>query len=78
MDTHSRIQCGASVREAAPVSKPPSSSAIEVEMIQSGEINLPAEFQVALYENLVQEVQKEEASPRSIVTVTAMPSMPPV
>ena len=35
------------------------SSAIEVEMIQPGEINLPAEFQVALYENLVQELQKE-------------------
>ncbi len=35
------------------------SSAIEVEMIQPGEINLPAEFQVALYENLVQQLQKE-------------------
>jgi len=33
-------------------------SAIEVEMIQPGEISLPAEFQVALYENLVQELQK--------------------
>ena len=28
-------------------------------MIQPGEINLPAEFQVALYENLVQQLQKE-------------------
>ena len=37
------------------------SSAIEVEMIQPGEINLPAEFQVALYENLVQQLQKEGA-----------------
>jgi len=37
--------------------KPPA-SAIEVEMIQPGEISLPAEFQVALYENLVQELQK--------------------
>ena len=35
------------------------SSAIEVEMIQPGKINLPAEFQVALYENLVQQLQKE-------------------
>ncbi len=34
-------------------------SAIEVEMIQPGEISLPAEFQVALYENLVQELQKQ-------------------
>jgi hypothetical protein len=40
-----------------PVSKPPA-SAIEVEMIQPGDISLPAEFQVALYENLVQEMQK--------------------
>jgi len=44
--------------QANPVAKSPS-SAIEVEMIQSGEINLPAEFQVALYENLVQQLQKE-------------------
>ena len=28
-------------------------------MIQPGEINLPTEFQVALYENLVQELQKK-------------------
>jgi hypothetical protein len=28
-------------------------------MIQPGEISLPAEFQVALYENLVQELQKK-------------------
>ena len=41
-----------------PVPKSPS-SAIEVEMIQPGEIILPAEFQVALYENLVQQLQKE-------------------
>ncbi len=34
-------------------------SAIEVEMIQPGEINLPAEFQVALYENLVQQLKNE-------------------
>ena len=34
-------------------------AAIEVNMIQAGEINLPAEFQVALYENLVQELQKK-------------------
>ena len=44
--------------KADPVAKSPS-SAIEVEMIQPGEINLPAEFQVALYENLVQQLQKE-------------------
>jgi hypothetical protein len=34
-------------------------AAIEVHMIQAGEISLPAEFQVALYENLVQELQKK-------------------
>jgi len=41
--------------------EPPASSpaAIEVGMIQAGEINLPAEFQVAFYENLVQELQKK-------------------
>lgn len=42
--------------------QPPASSpaaAIEVQMIQAGEINLPAEFQIALYENLVQELQKK-------------------
>jgi len=44
--------------QANPVAKSPS-SAIEVEMIQPGEISLPAEFQVALYENLVQQLQKE-------------------
>ena len=44
--------------QADPAAKSPS-SAIEVEMIQPGEINLPAEFQVALYENLVQQLQKE-------------------
>ncbi len=41
--------------------QPPASSpktAIEVDMIQAGDISLPAEFQVALYENLVQELQK--------------------
>jgi hypothetical protein len=57
---------------------PPASSpaaAIEVEMIQAGEISLPAEFQVAPYENLVQELHKKAASPRSIVTVTGMPLM---
>ncbi len=35
--------------------------AIEVKMIQDGEIALPAEFQVALYEDLIQEFQKEGA-----------------
>ena len=40
----------------APAASP--AAAIEVEMIQPGDISLPAEFQVALYENLVQEMQK--------------------
>jgi hypothetical protein len=34
-------------------------SAIKVEMIQSDEIKLPAEFQVALYEDLIQQLQKK-------------------
>ena len=46
--------------QADPVAKSPS-SAIEVEMIQPGEINLPAEFQMVLYESLVQQLQKESS-----------------
>ena len=34
-------------------------SAIRVEMIESDEIKLPAEFQVALYENLIQQLEKK-------------------
>ena len=34
-------------------------SAIQVLMIQSDEIKLPAEFQVSLYENLIQRLQKQ-------------------
>jgi hypothetical protein len=34
-------------------------AAIKVEMIQSDEIKLPAEFQVALYEDLIQQLQKK-------------------
>jgi hypothetical protein len=33
-------------------------SAIQVEMIQSDEIAIPAEFRVALYENLIRQLQK--------------------
>ncbi len=33
-------------------------AAIQVEMIQSDEIKLPAEFQVALYENLIHQLEK--------------------
>ena len=33
-------------------------SAIQVEMIQSDEIKLPAEFQIALYENLIRQIEK--------------------
>ena len=36
-------------------------SAIRVDMIQSDEINLPAEFQVALYENLIQQLGKNDS-----------------
>jgi hypothetical protein len=34
-------------------------SSISVTMIQSDEIKLPAEFQVSLYENLIQQLQKK-------------------
>src|SRR5260370_36974765 len=34
-------------------------AAIQVEMIQSDEIKLPAEFQVALYENLIHQLEKQ-------------------
>ncbi len=34
-------------------------SAIEIMMIQSDEIQLPAEFQISLYENLIQQMQKK-------------------
>jgi hypothetical protein len=34
-------------------------SAIQVAMIQSDEINLPAEFQTALYENLIHQIEKQ-------------------
>jgi hypothetical protein len=34
-------------------------SAIQVEMIHSDEIKLPAEFQIALYENLIDQIEKQ-------------------
>ena len=34
-------------------------SAIQVLMIQSDEIKLPADFQISLYENLIQQLQKQ-------------------
>jgi hypothetical protein len=34
-------------------------SAIQVEMVQADEIKLPAEFQIALYENLVHQIEKQ-------------------
>jgi hypothetical protein len=34
-------------------------TAVQVKMIQSGEINVPAEFRVALYENLVKQLEKK-------------------
>jgi hypothetical protein len=36
-------------------------SAIRVLMVQSDEIKLPAEFQISLYENLIQQLQKKSA-----------------
>ena len=34
-------------------------AAIQVEMIQSDEIKLPAEFQISLYENLIRQLEKQ-------------------
>lgn len=50
--------CGSVSRaqEKASQAKP---TEIEVEMVQSDEIKLPTEFQVALYENLVRQLQKK-------------------
>jgi hypothetical protein len=36
-------------------------SALEVEMIQSDEISVPAAFQVAIYENLIQQLEKKSS-----------------
>ena len=33
-------------------------TAVQVRMIQSGEIKVPAEFRIALYENLVKQLEK--------------------
>ena len=46
----------ARAQEKASQAKP---TGIEVEMVQSDEIKLPTEFQVALYENLVRQLQKK-------------------
>jgi hypothetical protein len=43
--------------EAQPVKA--KASAIQVEMINSDEIKLPAEFQISLYENLVRQLEKQ-------------------
>jgi hypothetical protein len=34
-------------------------TSIEVEMVKSGEVAIPAEFQVALYENLLQQIKEK-------------------
>src|SRR5580658_6555170 len=50
---------------AAPLfaqTKPPvklKAAAIQVEMIQSDEIKLPAEFQISLYEDLIRQLEKQ-------------------
>jgi hypothetical protein len=47
---------------ASPLSAQPvkaNASAIQVEMIHSDEIKLPAEFQISLYENLVRQLEKQ-------------------
>jgi hypothetical protein len=39
-------------------------SAIQVQMVQSDEIKLPAEFQIALYENLIHQIEKQRTFQR--------------
>jgi hypothetical protein len=47
----------AQAQAAAPSAR--KASAIQVLMIQSDEIKLPAEFQISLYENLIQQLEKK-------------------
>lgn len=51
----------APARLTAQAAPPPSkkASAIQVLMITSDEIKLPAEFQISLYENLIQQLEKQ-------------------
>ena len=64
---------------SAEENRPPKikAAAIQVEMIQSDEIKLPAEFQIALYENLIRQLEKQGGLSKSIATVTAEPRAPP-
>jgi hypothetical protein len=50
-----------STRAQAQAAAPPAkkASAIQVLMIQSDEVKLPAEFQISLYENLIQQLEKK-------------------
>jgi hypothetical protein len=50
-----------STKAQAQAAAPPAKkvSAIQVLMIQSDEIKLPAEFQISLYENLIQQLEKK-------------------
>jgi hypothetical protein len=50
-----------STKAQAPAAAPPTkkASAIQVLMIQSDDIKLPAEFQISLYENLIQQLEKK-------------------
>ena len=45
----------------APYASKVSASAIRVEMIQSENVNLPAEFQVSLYENVIHQLEKKSS-----------------
>jgi hypothetical protein len=51
------VAFAASPSSAQPVKA--KASAIQVEMIRSDEIKLPAEFQISLYENLVRQLEKQ-------------------
>jgi hypothetical protein len=54
------VHAGAARAQAQAAASPAKKvSAIQVLMIQSDEIKLPAEFQISLYENLIQQLEKK-------------------
>jgi len=43
---------------AAPAPKPIHASALQIQLIQAEEVKLPAEFQMSMYEHMVEEIEK--------------------
>jgi hypothetical protein len=58
------LLCGIAARaQEKPKAAKIKASAIQVEMIHSDEIKLPAEFQVSMYEDLIRQLQKKGGFP---------------